>query len=92
MRISRYDDINLRAQEVSGEPGKTLGPAFGETPFDDEISALDIAKLAHALRESAPLTRLQSDRARSASEKSDAPDLARPLTPRSDRPRRLVRP
>ena len=54
IRIVRIDDPEF----LGGEHGMKLRSSFGKTPFDDEIPALDIPKLAHALWEAAVLTGL----------------------------------
>ena len=45
----------MRAHKLRSKLRKKLGSCFGKAPFDDEILALDMAKLAHALREAAVL-------------------------------------
>src|SRR5262249_27979747 len=67
---------------------KQLITRFCKTPLHGEVSAFDIAHLAHALEESGKWTAVQRNRARATGDKPNAPDLAQLLRPSHDRPRR----
>jgi hypothetical protein len=57
-RAARIDNVDIQPYELGREFRQSFHAVLAEAIFDDDVSALDIAKLAQALLETRQLCRI----------------------------------
>jgi hypothetical protein len=82
----RDHDVDPQPHELARDFGNQLISSLYKTPLDDEIPALDIAQLTHSLQKAGKWALVHGNGPRSACDEPDAPNLARLLRARGERP------